>query len=287
MRNLIFLAAVCFSGSVCAQQDPQYTMYWNNFSVYNPAATGTFSKHFAAINGRLQWVGFSGAPVTANFIYDRKLDAINGGVGVNYTHDQIGFITNNKVNINYSYLFNFKNDRILNVGISAGAFRIAIDGTHFIAIDPAENDPSIPKGGAETRFNSNFGAMYKSNHWLIGLSSTQLTAPYFKKLNVERERHYYLACMYRANLTTDWEIKPGMLLKSDGAIRQLDANLLFTYKKCIWLGLIYRPQDAVAFTGGVELKGRYRIGYAYDYITSALSQFSKGSHEVVLAYIIK
>ena len=122
-----------------------------------------------------------GAPITASLLYDKKLDIIHGGIGLNYYYDAIGLITTNKININYSYQLRFNKNRILNFGIAGGFHRMNFDASRIKAMDP--NDPALPKGGTETKFNTNFGIMYQSDHWLLGLSSTQLTRHYFEKSN--------------------------------------------------------------------------------------------------------
>ena len=285
MRIIIIL--IVFWGScktIYAQLEPQYTLYWNNFSVYNPAATAFFGKHYTAINGRQQWKGLEGAPITTSLLYDRKLDVIHGGIGLNYYYDVIGLITSNKININYSYQLRFDKNRMLNFGIAGGFYRMNLDGSRFVARDL--NDPSIPKGGTETKFNANFGVMYQSDHWLLGLNSTQLTKPYFKKLKLRSEPHYYFSCMFRTNLTGHLEIKPGVLLKTTAEIGQLDVNLLFTFKKRIWAGITYRLDNTTAYMGGVDINGKYRIGYAYDYTPSILSKGFFGSHEIIFAFMV-
>ncbi|MES2592686.1 MAG: type IX secretion system membrane protein PorP/SprF [Bacteroidota bacterium] len=283
----IFLAVIlCFSQKAYSQQDPQYKMYWNNYSTFNPAATGIFAKHYAAINGRKQWIDFPGAPQSANCIYDLRIDSLHNSLGVNYTYYKVGIETNNQTNLNYSFRFNFKNDRALNVGIGAGIYSKMID---FSLLSPyAIYDPFIPTGrrGPETQFNLNFGVMYKTSHWLIGLSSTHLTEPSFKEIGYQVARHYYFVSSCKINVSKSLEIKPGILIKTDLSAGQIDANLLFTYKKWLWIGATYRPSDAVAFMGGIELKQRYRLGYSYDYTTSKLRNYSHGSHEIILAFIL-
>ena len=281
--NIILIVFLSPINMLYAQQEPQYTLFWNNFSVYNPAATAVFGKHYTAINGRQQWKGLEGAPVTTSFLYDRKLDIIHGGIGLNYYYDAIGLITTNKINMNYSYRLRFDKNRILNFGIAGGFHRMNVDASRFKAMDP--NDPALPKGGTETKFNTNFGIMYQSDHWLLGLSSTQLTRPYFEKLKLRSYPHYYFSCMFRTNLTQNLEIKPGILYKTMGGIGQLDVNLLFSYKKRIWTGLTYRLDNTIAYMGGVDINGKYRIGYAYDH-SAYLLKGTRGSHEIIFAFMV-
>ena len=62
---------------------------------------------------------------------------------------------------------------------------------------------------------------------------------------------------------------------------------MLTYKKIIWTGLTYRKDDAIAFMGGVDIKGKYRIGYSYDYyIIQGFAGRAKGNHEIVMALML-
>lgn len=62
MKKTILFVLLLIVTKVNAQQEPQFTMYWSNYSLYNPAASGIFSKHYVSVSGREQWVGFEGAP---------------------------------------------------------------------------------------------------------------------------------------------------------------------------------------------------------------------------------
>ena len=279
---IFFLIGQCY-----AQQEPHFTIFWNNYSLYNPAATGLFNKHFASLNGRLQWVNFNKAPKTISAVYDFKWEKINSGIGINYIYDQLGFEKNNKINLTYSYQFNLKKDRVLSSGVSFGILRKSIDYSKFITID--SNDPLLNSNTVQRDdlFNINFGLMFKSPHFLFGLSATQLNESESKILHLKNSRHYYFVCSYNTNAGKNFNIKPIILIKSDIVSTQYDINLLLTYKKRIWTGVSYRIDDAIAFMGGADIKGKYRIGYSYDYTISAFANYSNGSHEVVMALMLK
>jgi len=286
MRIKIILILSFFIGNSYAQQEAQFTMYWNNYSSYNPAATGLFNKHYAALNARTQWTHFEGAPKTISAIYDFKWTKINSGLGIGYVYGQLGFEKNNEINLNYSYQFDLKKDRILSSGISLGFLRKSIDFSKFVAID--NNDPLLISNPIKTDFffNIAFGLMYKTPHLLIGLSGAKLNESESDKLNYKNKAHYYISCTYNSSIGRNIIIKPGFILKSDIASTQVEINFMTVYKNRYWAGLTYRKADAVGFMAGIDIKGKYRIGYSYDYTISILKNYSRGSHEVVLALMI-
>ena len=42
--------------------------------------------------------------------------------------------------------------------------------------------------------------------------------------------------------------------------------------------------ESVGALAGIKLFDTFRIGYSYDYPTGAISQFTTGSHEIVVGY---
>ncbi len=280
IKNILIVLSY-FTAQCYAEQEPQFTMYWNNYSLHNPAATGLFGKHFASISGRDQWVGFPGNPQIISFVYDYKLTKINSGIGINYFIDQLGFETTNKININYSYQFQLKKGRVLSTGIAVGMLQKTVDYSKFIFSSP---DPLFPNNKVtDNMLNINLGAMYKTPRFIFGLSITQLNEPESQKLNFKNVKHCFLTCSYDISIGQKLDVKPGIYLKSDLAATQLDINLITRYNKKYWVGFTYRISDAIAVMAGIDIKGKYRIGYSYDYTTSAIKNHSSGSHEIVLA----
>lgn len=287
IKLFIFIAALSFfTLNSFAQQEAQFTMFWNNYSLINPGASGLFYKHYASLTGRHQWVDFGGEPMTISAVYDFRWDKRFSGIGVNYLYDQLGFEKNNKVNLNYAYQLKMKKNAILSLGVSFGMLRKSIDFSKFTPINP--NDPllnSSPK--ADVLYDFNIGDIIKTPHFLIGLSATQLNESESKKLNYKNSRHYYFLCSYNSDIGKNLNLKPSVFIKTDFASTQYDINLVATLKKHYWAGVDYRHTDAVAFMAGIDIKGKYRIGYSYDHTISEMADYSKGSHEVVLALMVE
>ena len=66
----------------------------------------------------------------------------------------------------------------------------------------------------------------------------------------------------------------------------MDASGRVFYNDEVWLGLQYRTQDAMVISVGYEYKERLIIGYAYDFTTSNIQNYSSGSHEIMVGYIV-
>ena len=67
---------------------------------------------------------------------------------------------------------------------------------------------------------------------------------------------------------------------------QMEYNAKLQYRDFLWVGASYRSTDAFAGMLGVNLSNKIMMGYSYDYATSNLNNFSRGSHEFLLGFII-
>ena len=55
------------------------------------------------------------------------------------------------------------------------------------------------------------------------------------------------------------------------------------YKDKIWLGGSYRHKDAIAMYTGFIYRENLELGYAYDFTTTNLGNYSTGTHELIIA----
>lgn len=276
----LFILCTWLAGHCFAQQEPTYTMFWNNYSFQNPATAGLFHEQYASISARDQWEGYGHNPKTISFLYERKLAHLNSGVGINYYYDQAGVFMTNTVKLNYSYHMVLDKHSFLSTGLSAGLMQQNIDLSQI--------SPLLASGMESSGhfFDISMGAMFKSNRFVLGFGVTHLNQPRSSALHSTQRRHNYLTCSYIIALSPTLDIKPGVYFKSDGPLSVTDFNLLVTFNQRFWSGITYRKENAVALMVGADLKGKYRIGYSYDYITSNLRPYTSGSHEVVLAWIL-
>jgi type IX secretion system PorP/SprF family membrane protein len=68
---------------------------------------------------------------------------------------------------------------------------------------------------------------------------------------------------------------------------QMEANVKVMYLDKFWAGASYRHKDGIAGMVGMVVGNNVNIGYAYDYTTSGLQTYSKGTHEVIIGFYIK
>ncbi|MCF6332341.1 MAG: type IX secretion system membrane protein PorP/SprF [Draconibacterium sp.] len=280
------------------QQDPQYTNNMFYKLGVNPGYAGADGSIRGLILNRYQWEGFIGAPKTLVFSVDAAIDAFGapGGIGLNVVSDQLGFEKNTQVNVNYAYKKSLSIGN-LGIGVSLGLFNKSINGEWKVPEDDLDiftqpsSDPAIPQGEAsQMAFDAGLGLYLSTNKYYLGASVTHINQASIKFSDLASTyfvRHYYLSGGYNIKLADPlFELRPSFLLKSDLGSWQLDLNANIVFDERFWGGISYRYQDAVALLMGIELINGLRFGYSFDLVTSAISRYGFGSHEIFLSYTV-
>jgi len=278
-----------------AQQDPQFSFNRLTQLTVNPGFAGSDGALSGLILNRYQWDGFEGSPQTLVFSAGgaTNLFGINSGIGFNVINDELGFYKNISVNFDYAYRKK-TNIGVLGIGTSIGFYNMSVNGEWYIPESEIHNsttDPGIPQGEAsQLALDVGLGLFLKSNDYFVGASVTHLNQASIVLEDQARSflaRHYYLASGYNFKLSDPlFELRPAVYLKTDLVGYQLDCTVDLVYKERFTAGLNYRIDDAVGILIGFEMNNGLRIGYAYDIMTSALSGYGGGSHELYLSYSI-
>ena len=89
---------------------------------------------------------------------------------------------------------------------------------------------------------------------------------------------------YLIDVSKDVKIKPSVLVKyiKDSPVA-VDINA-FVYFKIVGLGYSYRINNAQVAMLSIQINKQFSAGYAYDYTTSKLNTYVRGSHEIMLKY---
>lgn len=291
------IAIACVLGlmgwtSSFAQQDVQLTHFMFDKLSVNPGYAGLNNAICATGIFRNQWGGFDGAPTTGLLNVHAPVNLLRGGLGLTYYNDQLGFEKNNIARLHYSYHLGGIGPGTLGIGVSAGIVSKRIDAT-WIAPDGTDgsNDASISDPAVNDLVpDFSFGVFYQANNMYMGISATHLSQSDLSDINIKTARHYWIMAGYDYRINPDWTLKPSVLAKSDAASTQIDLNCSVLFKKMVWAGVTYRFADAVApMVGyqtylGQDKQGLLKIGYAYDVTTSQLSNYSNGTHEIMVNY---
>ncbi len=325
MKNL-FLAAffvMAISGAM-AQQKPHYTQYILNQYIINPALTGIENYVDIKLSHRHQWVGIDDAPVTTYFTIhaplgkkDYRTSATSYRVpGENprgksyweeYTaaepHHGIGLqIINDRTLINnfsayatYAYHIGISPRTSLAAGFGAGFTNVSLNTSKLNFIN-VPVDPAVYTSGIINKLKPDFtaGIYLYSADFFAGISAQQIipqklefSDSVIRTTDGKIVPHLFATAGYRLMLGEDFNLVPSVMLKYiKPQPVQFDLNLKLQYQDVAWIGASYRLKDGLATMVGMNISNAINVGYAYDYTTSNLNTFSKGTHEIMVGFLL-
>jgi len=289
---LIILIFISTAGTVTSQQMPLYSQYMMNGFLLNPAIAGSVDYFPVLLTARQQWVGITDAPSTQAISTHVLLNNQRIGIGGYMFNDKFGPVSRTGIQGVFSYhLFLPGIDSRLGLGLAFKGFQFKLDQQQIRVID--EDDPVV-HSGIETTFvpDADFGMYLYNRKYFVGLAATQLIEFNIKlgdnPSNENRVvRHYYLTGGYKFHVGDYIDIEPSLLLKGTELTPfQIDFNLKTFYRQNYWIGFSYRTSNDIIAMFGIKVD-KYYIGYAFDYSTSSIKNYSTGSHEILLGINIK
>ena len=307
--SLTFLLFCVCKLSVMAQQDPQFSQYMFNSLIINPAYAGYKEELNVSLLHRNQWIGLPGSPKSQSIIIDGAFfNNNNVGLGLSILNDKIGLQSQTAAYANYSYRVPVGENSRLAFGLALGVSQYSLNASGANIDNP--NDPNFMNGN-QSYFSPDgkFGIHYSNDKFYAGASVTNLIS---ESLNYQRTgkyviarqgKHFFLTAGYLANLGETIKFKPSIMFREDTkGPTNMDLNAFFLFKDAVWIGASYRSGLDIwekpeagntmfkknAVVGMVEMffAKNYRLGYAYDYSLSALGDYTNGTHEVSLGFII-
>lgn len=301
-------------------QDPQYTQFYANQPLLNPAFTGAAFGPRVSMNYRAQWAAIPGTYRQQAISYDQPLLIGKGktqqGIGGTITRDQAGEGNLSKLtmNLNYSFAMQFGrrgHEQNLRLGLGGGIEQASID---FLKlrfsdqIDPREGfiyatQEVFPRS---SRFNPDihFGAVYYNKMAWVGVSAHHLTQPYQTFItSVHSGDSLRLPMKITAtaglkipvgppNDPEKISISPAVLFMKQRNFNQLNLGAYVNIDPMVF-GMWFRTNynnfegkfvtsDMLAGLIGFK-QGIFSMGYSYDYTISKLTNgISGGSHEIAV-----
>jgi type IX secretion system PorP/SprF family membrane protein len=295
---LLFLASVLWTGAF-SQQERQVSQYMFDLISVNPGSAGSTDMISTHAILRQQWVGIDRAPqdFIVNLEAPFKLFKAHHGVGLSISDDSWGFNDDINLSLSYAYQFQLGNGK-LGLGLTGSFINRKLNPEWKFLDTPQsnENDGAIPTGKqSKNVFDMGVGLFYRTDDLYVGISSTHLLEGEFvyepgtsggsSESKDKLVRHYYLTAGYTLQMSNPaFELLPSMMLQSDLSATKIDLNTTVMYNKKFWVGVSYRIGAAVVGMVGIDILNGVKIGYSYDFDTSALDNFSKGSHEIMVGY---
>jgi type IX secretion system PorP/SprF family membrane protein len=288
LKTYLLLAVLLVLGqSLRAQQVPHFTQYQFVGLAYNPAFAGSDSYFNAFAIHRSQWAGIADAPRTYQLGMHAPSRSGKMGFGGNIYTDVVGPTRRFGAQGVYAYHLDVSANSKVSLGASFGVTQFTIDGSQIV-LREAGDQALTNNIQSELTPDASFGVLWYSDKFRLGVSANQILNNDLDLFPGDGEGrlavHYYLMGSYRFDLNDDFAIEPAALLKYVAPFPvQVDATARFIYKGNLWLGGSYRSNDAAAVFAGYNIMDYLSIGYSYDITTSDISDYTDGTHEILLS----
>ncbi|GAA0553457.1 PorP/SprF family type IX secretion system membrane protein [Chitinophaga japonensis] len=234
--------------------------------------------------GRAYWMQYEAPPA-------------HPGVGLTILNDRTGPLSRFSFSGTYAHHIGLAPRTSLSAGISVGMQSVTLDANKLEFQDP--NDPVIAGSALLDTWKPEVSAglwLYSANYF-IGASAQNIIPMNLGFDNgkvvgdsVYRGKlvpHLFLTTGYRMWLNDDISLLPSVMVKYiTAAPVSFDINAKAQYRDRVWVGASYRYNDGIAAMLGVNISSTFNIGYSYDYTGSSLNTVSKGSHEIVVGFLI-
>lgn len=139
------------------------------------------------------------------------------------------------------------------------------------------------------------GIWLYSADYFIGISAQQIIPQKVKFADdaaYEGSRlvpHIFATAGYRFLLSEDINAIPSVMFKyveGSPTKPQFDLNIKMQYRDLVWAGASYRLKDGYAAMAGMNVGNTFNIGYAYDFTTTDLNTVTRGTHELIIGFLI-
>lgn len=287
--NILFilLGIVAISSSY-AQQLPLYSQYYFNDYAVNPAIGGTKSYVDARSNHRYQWQGIDDAPRTYTLSIHGPLKNDYAGIGAFLYTDHVGPTRRTGAQFSYTYKLKVSQKIKLGLALSGGILEWKLDAHKIDLYDP--NDQVIVNGIMRSIVpDAKFGTHLYHPKWFFGFTLPNLLQSKLKfnqalYTGLSRlENHFIINGGYKFRIARDFKLEPSSIIKYIApAPIQADIMARVIWKDKVWLGSVYRTMDAASILVGVTHKRNLSFGYAYDFTTTNLRNYSTGTHELFI-----
>ena len=286
---LILLVAVATaSWSAVAQQQLRRSQFVTNTYLANPAVAGTEPGTVLSSTYRNQWAGFSGGPSTMLLSGHRALPNGIGAGLILYNDDMGGAVSQSGIELTGAYSILLNNQDAVSFGLSMKGNQFVFDGTNLEVYQ--SGDESLP-GTLESSFGVDFnaGMMVYGKDYYFGMAVFNLIQDKLSLAGVDDEnrlvRHYHFMGSYLYNVSRLVAIQSSALMRmTEVTSAQLDLNARAILNGTSWLGLGFRPQDAIVLSTGLNY-GAFTFAYNYD-ITVGENMLSTHSHELSFGYFM-
>lgn len=296
-------------------QDVEMSQYFSAPLHLNPALAGISYGPRVTANYRNQWSGlgdgFNGGYTTYMAGFDMHIKPMRGGIGALFTADQVanGLYATYKATVMYSQQIKINRKMAIKIGISGSYINTRVKWEELLwtdMIDPYTgfyNNVNVPNATTEPlpqktsihQGDIGAGALFFTEKLYVGFAVNNML---MRKVSFNNEDNGPVPMKFTAHFGASLPIKhrasgkyniwlsPNVLFVNQGKAYQAEATFLagvsFMYFGLGYRNAIYNSDAIIGYLG--FKKGKFRVGYSYDYTMSKLANKTGGSHELSFTF---
>jgi len=262
---------------------------------------------YATVQGPLEKSGFAReTPVTVHpegenprgeaYYQNYRAPLPHFGLGFTVINDATGPLNNFEAYGTLAYHLPVGEKTTLATGVNIGLQNMRLDASKLNFGTANPQDPAVAGSGYlnQVKPDLSVGVMLYSAKYFIGLSALQIIPERIKyanntvaTVNGKLVPHLFLQAGYHFLLSEDINFLPSVTLKYiDPLPLSMDINAKLQYRDFLWVGASYRPNNGFAAMLGLNINSTINIGYSYDITTSQLNTVSRGTHEILIGFLI-
>lgn len=299
-KHLIYTLSlvITFSGlsSLKGQQEQLYSHYDYNALAINPAYAGSKQTLVANSLARMQWLNLPGAPRYYNLGVHSPVIG-DFGAGLNLQTGSLGKfqvaspMKETQIALSGAYNKQIGENLRLAVGLRLGLYNYNVNLSQLhtnkandIAFQNNDLNLTAPMTG--------FGLYLYSDKFFAGLSAPRIVFVKNNSVNnVDIEyatnTQYYAFAGYVIDVNTDVKLKPTTQIKMvQGAPMQIDLNMHLIYLDDYSIGGFYRTGGEAGIMAMANITPNFTLVYSYDSRMAPLNEYTGGSHEFGIQYMI-
>lgn len=296
-------------------QEVQFSQYFANLTLLNPAYAGIKICPLISLNYRNQWPGLNSAYNSYSASYSQYSEMLHGGLGINLTNDRQGggIVSNLQADGIYAFALQASKNLRLQLGIQTSYVQWSINPqkmTFADQFDPlqgqiyttAETTPYESIRGFDV--SSGLVGSYKKHYFGVAahhiatpLQSAGQTTSHPMKLTANIGTVFYTKSPDAKRNTLS--ISPNLIFQQQNGAQTLNYGLyfakdlnteVFSEQRSIVAGAWLRQNLRLNFDSFILLFGyiysNVKIGYSVDFNLNKLIKHSFGAHEISVSFLL-